>query len=136
MKALSVKQPFAWLIVHGFKPVENRPWTTAFRGHLLIHASRIFANLDPQEFYQYGFDQDFIQRLFSPLMPIGAILGEVDLIDVVRESDSQWFKGPYGFELANPVAYDIPIPCKGMLGIFDIDQSILKGTQAMDCYEE
>ena len=129
MKALSIKQPFAWLIVHGYKPVENRPWTTAFRGRLLIHASRTFANFDPQEFYRYGFDDDFIKMLYSPLMAIGAILGEADLTEVVRESDSEWFKGPYGFEFANPVAYDIPIPYKGMLGIFDIDESILKGVK-------
>ncbi|HTV55212.1 MAG TPA: ASCH domain-containing protein, partial [Terriglobia bacterium] len=39
MKALSIRQPWAWLIVNGFKPIENRSWNTNFRGRILIHAS-------------------------------------------------------------------------------------------------
>src|SRR5215472_1457845 len=42
MKALSVRQPWAWLIVNGYKPVENRNWLTKFRGRLLIHAGQRF----------------------------------------------------------------------------------------------
>jgi ASCH domain len=38
MKALSVRQPWAWLIVQGFKGIENRTWQTSFRGTVLIHA--------------------------------------------------------------------------------------------------
>jgi hypothetical protein len=51
----------------------------------------------------------------------GAIIGEVDIIDCVTESKSPWFVGPYGFTLANPVLYDKPIPCRGMLGFFEPD---------------
>jgi ASCH domain len=40
MKALSVRQPWAWLIIAGHKDVENRSWTTTYRGPLLIHAAR------------------------------------------------------------------------------------------------
>src|SRR5688572_4676832 len=39
MKALSLRQPWAWAVVHGGKRVENRGWTTDYRGPLLIHAS-------------------------------------------------------------------------------------------------
>src|SRR3972149_11819690 len=42
MKALSIIQPWAWLIVHGHKPVENRRWPTSFRGQFLIHAGKKF----------------------------------------------------------------------------------------------
>ena len=38
MKALSIKQPWAWLIVNGFKDIENRTWRTKIRGEFLIHA--------------------------------------------------------------------------------------------------
>ena len=38
MKALSVHQPWAWLIVNGIKIVENRSWSTEFRGRFLVHA--------------------------------------------------------------------------------------------------
>src|SRR5437016_10859136 len=42
MKALSVRQPWAWLIVNGHKDIENRSWQTKFRGKLLIHAGQRF----------------------------------------------------------------------------------------------
>jgi hypothetical protein len=45
MKALSIRQPWAWLIVHGHKDIENRTWTTTFRGRFLVHAGRTF---DPE----------------------------------------------------------------------------------------
>jgi hypothetical protein len=42
MKALSIRQPWAFLIVNGFKPLENRTWKTQTRGEILIHASKSF----------------------------------------------------------------------------------------------
>jgi tetratricopeptide (TPR) repeat protein len=42
MKALSIRQPWAWLIVHGVKDVENRTWRTNFRGRFLVHAGMRF----------------------------------------------------------------------------------------------
>src|SRR5690349_14501124 len=42
MKALSIRQPWAWLIVNGHKPVENRSWPTKYTGKLLIHAGQRF----------------------------------------------------------------------------------------------
>lgn len=46
-KALSLRQPWAWAVVHGYKDVENRSWSTKHRGPLLIHASK---QLDPEGF--------------------------------------------------------------------------------------
>ena len=40
MKALSIRQPWAWLIIHGGKDIENRCWPTKFRGRMLIHAAK------------------------------------------------------------------------------------------------
>jgi hypothetical protein len=40
MKCLSLKQPFAELLVSGKKPIELRKWNTKFRGKFLIHASK------------------------------------------------------------------------------------------------
>lgn len=40
MKALSIRQPWAWLIVHGGKDIENRSWHTKFRGRFLVHAAK------------------------------------------------------------------------------------------------
>ena len=129
MKAISIMQPFAYLIVHGHQPVENRGWRTSYRGRLLIHASRTFANIDDSEFYDFGFDEEFIDMLRSTDIPRGALVGEVDLVDCVTDSDSPWFRGPYGLELENPLAYDKPIPYKGELGLFDVDLLSFEGNK-------
>lgn len=42
MKAISINQPWAWCIVNGYKPIENRDWATQFRGTVLIHAGKKF----------------------------------------------------------------------------------------------
>ena len=46
MKAISIRQPWAWLVVHGYKDVDNRTWATKHRGPILIHAGKA---LDPCE---------------------------------------------------------------------------------------
>ncbi len=40
MKALSIRQPWAWLVANGHKDIENRDWATNFRGRFLIHAAK------------------------------------------------------------------------------------------------
>ena len=40
MKALSIKQPWAWAIACGHKTIETRTWSTTYRGPLLIAASK------------------------------------------------------------------------------------------------
>jgi hypothetical protein len=40
MKALSIRQPWAWLIVKGYKDIENRTWATKLRGRVFVHASK------------------------------------------------------------------------------------------------
>jgi hypothetical protein len=47
-------------------------------------------------------------------------VGEVSIVGCVTESDSPWFHGPYGFLLADPIAYKKPIPFKGRLGFFNV----------------
>lgn len=117
MKALSLTQPMAWAIFHG-KDIENRVWTTKFRGRVRIHASKKF----DKEHWSWIVDND--NRLVTGGVPIpsdfihGALIGEVDIIDCVTNHGSRWWFGPYGFVLANAVEYEIPIPCKGMLGFF------------------
>ena len=45
IRALTVRQPYAWAIAEGFKPVENRGWRTAYRGLLAVHAGSRFDEL-------------------------------------------------------------------------------------------
>lgn len=117
LKALSIKQPWAWLIVRGYKDIENRTWYTPIREEIFIHASKTF----DQEGY------DFV-KLEHPeiIMPrpwefaFGGIVGQARLVACVKESNSPWFFGPYGFVLRN--AKELPfIPYTGKLGFFDVE---------------
>jgi hypothetical protein len=120
-KALSIRQPYAWLICQGYKDVENRNWATNFRGRIYVHAG-------VSKIYLKDAENDMVKRLSGSQLAdylaninsltFGAIIGEVDIIDCVSESTSPWFTGKYGFLLGNPILYDHPILCKGMLNFF------------------
>jgi hypothetical protein len=128
MKALTVKQPWASLIVRGGKDIENRDWATRFRGVVAIHSS---AKLDQREME----DACCMMRAFVPKFstarfkqdkfPTGSILGTVEIVDCVKEYQSPWFFGEYGFVLRNPVAFPVPIPCRGALSLWDVPDDLL-----------
>ncbi|MBW7932464.1 MAG: ASCH domain-containing protein [Gemmatimonadaceae bacterium] len=118
LRALSVRQPWAWLLAHGYKDVENRAWPTALRGPILLHAGQ---SVDKEG------DAWLRQRLgpavpLPPLasLPRGGIVGRAHLVDCVRASPSPWFFGPFGFVLAD--AAPLPFqPMRGMLGFFRVN---------------
>jgi hypothetical protein len=110
MKAITIRQPWAWAIVFADKDIENRPWHTMYRGPLLIDAGAA-----------YRADVSLPRGVHTPPrgdLDFSAILGVVDLVDVVERSRSRWFLGEYGFVLENPRALSRPIPCKGQLGLW------------------
>jgi hypothetical protein len=114
-RVLTVRQPWAWAIIHGGKDVENRSWPTRHRGALLIHAGSAF---EP-EGYQT------VQRLASHQPPPagefmhGAIIGVVELVDCVLDSDSKWaVAGEWHWRLHSPRALDEAVPCAGKLGLW------------------
>lgn len=122
VKALSVRQPWAWAIIHGGKDIENRSWQAVnhglnFRGRVAIHASKTMGQRD------YQSARDFICSLCQELpeardLERGGIIGSVEILGVVKESDSPWFFGPRGLVLANAEPCDF-IPVKGCLGFFN-----------------
>lgn len=123
MKVLVVRQPWAWLIVNGFKDIENRSWSTRYRGPLLIQAS---ANLPPKRTLEA--DCEWARTRGARLpgeFETGGIVGIVQLKDCVTRSSSPWFSGPIGWVLSNPEKLDFA-PLKGQLGLFDPPSRILK----------
>jgi hypothetical protein len=115
LPALSVRQPWAWLIVNGLKDVENRPRRTHYRGSLLIHAGLNLDSYTEENIY-------WLNKKFGVQIPTdldtGGILGVVDVIDCVESHKSKWFnKGNFGWVLTNPHRL-IFRPCKGALGLF------------------
>ena len=129
MKALSIKQPWAYLICNGFKDVENRDWATQYRGPLLVHSSKYTDDdsIAGAKAIMDRLDIPWPARATVPqVMALGAIVGMVEIVDCVSESDSPWFVGEYGFVLRNPRIIQ-PIPYKGRLGLYDIPDSVLDG---------
>lgn len=117
MKALSIRQPWAALIVAGIKDIENRSWPTQFRGKILVHAAQKIDKAGIEMMKKMGMEKPFIDSL---LKYTGGIIGEVEIVDCVKASKSGWFEGPYGFVLANAKVKTFK-PMKGKLGIFDTE---------------
>lgn len=120
MKALSIKQPWAWLILHAGKDIENRYWPARLRGLIAIHAS---SKLD---YMEYVVCKAFLaERGLKVELPphrelvTGAILGTVEIVDCVQYSKSPWFVGKFGFVMKDAKPLPVPIACKGRLGFWD-----------------
>lgn len=130
MKALTIKQPWAQLIVAAGKDIENRTWSTEVRGRVAIHAS---AKLEPSEVeaacnFMRRFIPRFSSRIFSAAAekyPVGAIVGTVEIVGCLRQSPSPWFTGPYGFVLVKPIRLLKPIPCRGALGFWELTPELV-----------
>lgn len=123
--ALSIRQPWAWLIIHAGKDVENREWSTAMRGRILIHAGKTMTRPDFDACMlfcmglPYGtLPADFEFPSYHELRQLcGGIVGEMTITDCVERSDSPWFCGPYGFVIQK--AQSLPFePGNGRLGFF------------------
>jgi len=142
MKALSIKQPWAWLICAGYKDVENRNWWIhmpplmnypATPRRIYVHTGKTIdkkalewiANRIPK-----SLTEEFMLNgaPVPGMLTTGAIIGEVDIVGCLyrhgeeNPNYSPWHEiGMYGLLLANPALYDKPIPCKGKLGFFEPD---------------
>lgn len=122
MKAISLKQPYAELILLGRKKIELRKWNTKFRGEFLIHASK---NPDKESMGRFGFKR----------LPLGCVVGKARLVEVKKYDNAEelakdkrlhlasgeW--GSYGFILKN-VKRVKPIECRGALGFWELQKNI------------
>ncbi len=116
MKALSIQQPYAELIVSGIKDIENRDWATKFRGEFFIHASKKFDNAAFKYLSIYG---GHFKGMTKSDFLLGGIVGKSTLIDCVTCYPSGWFIGKYGFVLRDSCRIDF-VPYKGALNFFEV----------------
>ena len=128
MKALSISQPWAWMIVHGWKDIENRQWSTRLRGRILVHASKGMTREEYQEAFCLAREIRGLVDTLPSFLAIerGGIIGSVEIWDCVTQSESPWFFGPYGFALRDPMIITFK-PFKGSLGFFDVPDELLEG---------
>lgn len=133
MKVLSIRQPWAWAIIAAGKDIENRSWPTKVRGRVLIHAGLYvpdeadaeemldasgLRSADRATLAQCAYRSDLLRQR-------GGIVGSVEIVGCVTESESPWFFGPFGFVLRDPRALPF-IPCRGKLGFFDAPDDVLE----------
>jgi ASCH domain len=127
-KALSIRQPWAWLIVNGHKDIENRSWATRFRGPVLIHAAKGMTRLEYSAALLM-FDQAGIRAHFPRLEDLqrGGIVGVAEVAGCVppERRTSYWhMPGCQGFAMrgAQPLPFT---PLAGRLGFFDVPADVL-----------
>jgi hypothetical protein len=137
LRALSIRQPYAWAIIRGFKPVENRSWSTDFRGTFLIHAGKLEERDDVelvirQLSIETPYSYQALMEDYQANQGLGCIVAVAKIVDCVTYHKSHWFYGPYGFVIENPLPIK-PIPYKGKLNFFyvpdDLKLEILEPTQ-------
>jgi hypothetical protein len=136
MKAISLLQPWATLVVIGAKKFETRTWQTFHRGKILIHASQGLAIGNDvaklQPFKKYVDSRGGFLKL-----PFGAIIGEVmieemiateairDKLSTEEQTFGDYKTGRWAWRLAKPVLYREPIMCKGSLMLWEVPEWIL-----------
>lgn len=147
MKVLTIRQPYASLVVMGLKTLETRPLLTNYRGPVLIHAAASkYSHIEAAGIIQ----KHDVKHILTPWMnkiqalPVGCIIGSVDLSDclgiqVAKDTlKNAWFnKGDismrdaeqelafgdyinnkYAYVLKNPRNFINHIPAKGQLGFW------------------
>lgn len=123
MKAISIRQPWAWLIVNGFKDIENRTWDTKYRGPVLIHASSRKPTVAEVQAARAILLQThgLAAAHFMPSADdfcLGGIVGIATITGTCESSKSPWFFGPKGFNLADAQTLRF-YPMKGKLSFFE-----------------
>lgn len=123
MKALTIKEPWASLIIEEYKKYEFRSWKTKYRGKILIHSG-------------CSVEKDMIKRFSDYDINInpGYIIGHATIVDciLVDEEFNKKLRNidpvvygrsnhteTYAWNLENVVKYENPIPCKGKLGLWN-----------------
>lgn len=126
-KALTVKNPFAWLICADIKNIENRSRKTNYRGTILIHSSQTMDHryremsnlLTPNQWK--SLTDNTQAKCVAGIFPMSSIIGQVDIVDCIQDSKSIWaIPGQWHWVLKNAIMYAKPVPnVKGQLGIWN-----------------
>lgn len=132
VKTISIQQPWGYCITNGTKRVENRTRYWYHRGPLLIHAGKKYQTGLEIDIHADSPEVDVAGMLAAPR---GAIVGVCRMIDCVRPgedarlaADQRIWADPDQFKLVltDVFAFDKPIPWKGMLGLFDVPDDIVR----------
>ncbi|WP_433717479.1 ASCH domain-containing protein (plasmid) [Nocardia sp. CA-084685] len=123
-KALSVRRPWANLIVAGHKPIENRTWSTRYRGEVVIHAGARWER-DGADLAAALNISGFASSAQCP----SGYLGVAQLRDVHRAAGccapwGQQDQGVYHWVFTDAVALPAPVPGPGRLGLYRVPADV------------
>lgn len=130
-KVLSVRQPYASLLVNGIKDVENRSRRTNYRGTVLIHAGAKVHDVVSFLKTRHEFTVEEI-AMMTQMNEVeendffGCIVGSVEIVDCVQDSTSEWAeRGQWHWVCRNAKVFAQPIRnVKGRLGLWEWERSI------------
>lgn len=127
-RALTVRQPWAWALLHGGKGIENRSQVWSYRGLLLIHAAAALSATgmaDPvctaaREHWEtaHGHPPDLVR---------GALIGAVTVVDTHRDTGCcrPWgFPGAVHMVVVDPITFVDPVPVRGSLSLWRVPDSL------------
>lgn len=125
MKALTIKNPWAELIINEYKIYEFRSWKTNYRGKILIHAGKTIEKKELEKF-----------EIYNLHYTSGAIIGEAEITDCIKVDEKFYqkinqennlvynlknYENLYAWKLENIKKYKKPIPIKGKLGLWNYE---------------
>jgi ASCH domain-containing protein len=127
VKALTIHQPWAGLIMAGIKGVENRKWrpNMAPGTRFAIHAGR---DADVEEWVIEESQKRLTPQTAAFCLENGVILGTVLFMGIVTKAEElppdqrKWFVGPVGWLLSEPHEWNLPPKIKGQLGLWDVPE--------------
>lgn len=113
--ALTLRQPWASAVVRLGKNVENRTWTTPYRGLLAIHAGKGVDSAAPPS----------VAEALEQRLPSGCVVAVVELHSIVRDSRSEWAReGEYHWLLRDVRELAVPVPCMGRQMLFKLPEDV------------
>jgi hypothetical protein len=135
IRGLTLTQPWATLVALGEKQIETRSWNTKYRGLVAIHAAKTFPRWAKELAESDPYFVTTLGKYPVTRVPLGAIIAIVRIVSVCRTQDTfvgakETAFGDYGADrwawtLRERVAFDEPIPCKGMLGLWALPPEAL-----------
>lgn len=133
MKALTIKQPWAWAIAKGYKTIENRTWVTSYRGPLAIHAGKTWeqgvGSWMASRLREMGHPVPDRMADEMPLISSGAVIAVVELVDVCLGAPCDcgpWaIAGSKHWQIVDARPLAVPVHLKGRLGLWDVPAALL-----------
>ena len=123
-RAISIRQPFAWAVIHAGKDAENRgphaprQFKAAVGHRVYIHASKGMTRVEYER--AVDFMASIGVRCPAPdEFQFGGVIGSVLVVDVVERHRSRWFHGPFALALADPRPEPF-MPVRGQVGLFRV----------------